>query len=55
MILRNVGNTVTKTNITDHGNMYGIKEFFDEVRKVSKELAKEGLNGDFPWQHRSAV
>lgn len=28
--------------ITDHGVMYGIKEFFDEVRKVNKILEKEG-------------
>ena len=29
--------------ITDHGNMYGIKEFFDEVNKLNKGRKKEGL------------
>ncbi len=29
--------------ITDHGNMFGIKEFFDYCQKVNKGRAKEGL------------
>lgn len=28
--------------ITDHGNMFGVKELFDEVKKVNKGLKKEG-------------
>ena len=27
--------------ITDHGNMFGIKEFFDETTKVNKETKGE--------------
>ena len=29
--------------ITDHGNMFGVKELFDYVKKVNKERKKEGL------------
>ena len=28
--------------ITDHGNMFGVKELFDEVNKANKDLKKEG-------------
>ena len=28
--------------ITDHGNMFGVKDLFDECNKINKELKKEG-------------
>ena len=28
--------------ITDHGNMFGVKELFDECNKINKDLKKEG-------------
>ncbi len=28
--------------ITDHGNMFGIKDFFDAANKINKDLKKEG-------------
>ena len=34
--------------ITDHGNMFGIKELFDYCNKVNKGRKKEGLEPFIP-------
>ncbi|MCQ2096121.1 MAG: DNA polymerase III subunit alpha [Bacteroidaceae bacterium] len=38
-----IGDGMRGMAITDHGNMFGIKEFFNEVEKVNKERKEEGL------------
>lgn len=34
--------------ITDHGNMFGVKELFDECNKLNGKRKKEGLNPSNP-------
>ena len=38
-----IGNGMRGMAITDHGNMFGIKEFFDYTSKVNSKRKKEGL------------
>ena len=42
LINKAVDNGMKGFAITDHGNMFGIKEFFDLAKSKNKELAKEG-------------
>ena len=37
-----VGNGMRGMALTDHGNMFGVKEFFDYANGVNKKLKKEG-------------
>ena len=38
-----IGNGMKGMAVTDHGNMFGIKEFFDYCCKVNGKRKKEGL------------
>ncbi len=43
LVKKAVDNGMRGMAITDHGNMFGVKELFDEVGKVNKGRKKEGL------------
>ncbi|MCQ2243492.1 MAG: DNA polymerase III subunit alpha [Bacteroidaceae bacterium] len=43
LVSKAVDNGMRGMAITDHGNMFGIKELFDECNKVNKGRKKEGL------------
>ncbi|MDO4172209.1 MAG: PHP domain-containing protein, partial [Prevotellaceae bacterium] len=43
LVNKAVANGMRGMALTDHGNMFGTKEFFDEVAKVNKGRKKEGL------------
>ncbi len=43
LVDRAVNNGMRGMAITDHGNMFGVKEFFDYCGKVNKSRKKEGL------------
>ncbi len=43
LVKKAIDNGMRGMAITDHGNMFGVKELFDEVSKVNKGRKKEGL------------
>lgn len=43
LVKKAIGNGMRGMAITDHGNMFGVKELFDEVNEVNKGRKKEGL------------
>ena len=43
MVDKALGDGMRGMAVTDHGNMFGIKEFFDYCEKVNKGRSKEGL------------
>lgn len=43
LVKKAIDNGMRGMAITDHGNMFGVKELFDEVNKVNKGRKKEGL------------
>ena len=43
LVKKAVGNGMRGMAVTDHGDMFGIKEFFDTVSGVNKDRKKEGL------------
>ena len=42
LVQRAVADGMKGMAITDHGNMFGVKDLFDECNKVNKQLKKEG-------------
>ncbi len=43
LVKKAIGDGMRGMAITDHGNMFGVKELFDECAKVNKGRKKEGL------------
>ncbi len=42
LVKKAIANGMKGMAITDHGNMFGVKDLFDEVNKANKDLKKEG-------------
>ena len=42
LVQRAIADGMRGMAITDHGNMFGVKDLFDECNKVNKQLKKEG-------------
>ena len=42
LVQRAVADGMRGMAITDHGNMFGVKDLFDECNKINKQLKKEG-------------
>ena len=42
LVKKAVSNGMRGMAITDHGNMFGVKDLFDECNKINKDLKKEG-------------
>ena len=43
MVKKAIGNGMRGMALTDHGNMFGVKDFFDCCNSVNKDRKKEGL------------
>ena len=43
MVEKAIGNEMRGMALTDHGNMFGVKDFFDCCNSVNKKRKKEGL------------
>ena len=52
MVDKAIGNGMRGMALTDHGNMFGVKDFFDCCNSVNKGRKKEGLE---PFKPSSAA